>query len=157
MAQRFKNVLLAIDFSAVTDDVVGVGLKFARDYGAQVLLLNVYEEGFAFSGLDGISLPVEDLTTLQHYSASRILALQDKMDALVATLKESGLKVAGRVIEGSPAAMIIDEAENGGFDAVFMGSHGWSGIKKFLMGSVADKVVKNSRCSVMVVRPQVKD
>lgn len=152
MADRFKKVLLAVDFSAATDDVVVVGVAFARNYGAQVRLLNVIEEGFAFSGLDGMSLPVEDLATLQNYSAARLASLQGKMDALVDTLKQGGLEVEGRVITGHPAAMIVDEAERDGFDAIFMGSHGWSGIKKFLMGSVAENVVKNSRCSVMVVR-----
>ncbi|MCK5117915.1 MAG: universal stress protein [Candidatus Aegiribacteria sp.] len=157
MADRFEKVLLAIDFSASTDDVIAIGVKFARNYNAQLRLLNVVEEGFAFSGLDGMSLPVEDLATLQHYSASRLASLQDKMDALVVALQQNGLEVEGRVIEGHPAAMIVDEAERGGFDAIFMGSHGWSGIKKFLMGSVAENVVKNSRCSVMVVRAAVED
>jgi len=152
MPDRFKKVLVAIDFSASTDDVIAVGVKFARDYAAKLRLLNVVEEGFAFSGLDGMSLPVEDLAVIQNYSATRLASLQDKMDGLVDTLKKSGLDVEGRVIEGHPASMIVDEAERGSFDAIFMGSHGWSGIKKFLMGSVAENVVKNSRCSVMVVR-----
>ncbi len=155
MDDRFKKVLLAIDFSASTDDVIAVGMKFARNYDAQVMLLNVIEEGFAFSGLDGISLPVEDLTSIQNFTASRRAAVQEKLDGLVTTLKKTGLEVEGQVVEGHPAAMIVDEADSGAFDAIFMGSHGWSGIKKFLMGSVADNVVKNSRCSVMVVRPAV--
>ncbi len=157
MPDRFEKVLLAIDFSASMDDVIAVGVKFAQNYGAQLTLLNVVEEGLAFSGLDGISLPVEDLATLQNYSAARLAALQEKMDALVVKLQADGVVVEGRVIEGHPAAMIVDEAERGDFDAIFMGSHGWSGIKKFLMGSVAENVVKNSRCSVMVVRPVVED
>ena len=155
MADRFEKVLLAIDFSASMDDVIAVGLNFAQNYGASVTLLNVIEESFAFSGLDGISLPIEDLASLQSYSATRLASLQEKMDALVVRLKADGFTVEGRVIEGHPAAMIVDEAEREAFDAIFMGSHGWSGIKKFLMGSVAENVVKNSRCSVMVVRPVV--
>lgn len=153
MVDRFKKVLLAIDFSASTDDVIAVGVQFARSYNAEVLLLNVVEEGFVFSGLDGISLPLEDLASIQNYTASRLVALQEKLDGLISSLKKTGLEVDGRVIEGHPAAMIVDEAEQGDYDAIFMGSHGWSGIKRFLMGSVADNVVKNSRCSVMVVRP----
>ena len=157
MADRFKKVLLAIDFSASTDDVIAVGVKFARNYDATVKLLNVIEDGFAFSGLDGISLPADDFPNIQNYIAAHRVALQEKLDELVAALKKTGLEVEGQVIEGHPAAMIVDEAENGAFDAIFMGSHGWSGIKKFLMGSVADNVVKNSRCSVMVVRPAVEN
>ena len=157
MDDRFKKVLLAIDFSAATDDVIAVGVKFARNYDAQVMLLNVIEDGFAFSGLDGDSLPIDDFPSIQNYIEARRVTLQEKLDGLVSTLKKTGLEVEGRVIEGHPAAMIVDETEQGGYDAVFMGSHGWSGIKKFLMGSVADKVVKNSRCSVMVVRPIVED
>ncbi len=155
MDDRFKKVLLAIDFSASTDDVIAVGMKFAHNYDAQVMLLNVIEEGFALSGLDGISLPVEDLASIQNFTASRRAAVQEKLDGLVDTFKKTGLEVEGQVIEGHPAAIIVDEADSGTFDAIFLGSHGWSGIKKFLMGSVADNVVKNSRCSVMVVRAAV--
>ncbi len=156
MGDRFKKVLLAIDFSVSTDDVIAVGVKFARNYDAPVTLLYVIEDGFAFSGLDGISLPIDDFPSIQNYIAVRRETLQEKLDGVVATLKKTGLEVDGRVIEGHPAAMIVDEAEQGDYDAIFMGSHGWSGIKKFLMGSVADKVVKNSSCSVMVVRPIVE-
>lgn len=156
MGNRFKKVLLAIDFSASTDDVIEIGVKFARSNDAEVMLLSVVEEGFVFSGLDGMSLPLEDHVVIQNYTASRLQVLQGKLDGLVSSLKETGLAVAGQVLEGHPAAMIVDEAEQGGYDAIFMGSHGWSGIKKFLMGSVADKVVKNSNCSVMVVRPVVE-
>ncbi|MEA3332239.1 MAG: universal stress protein [Pseudomonadota bacterium] len=156
MGDRFKKVMLAIDFSASTDDVIAVGVDFARNNAALVTLLYVIEDGFAFSGLDGISLPVDEFPSIHNYIAVRRETIQEKLAGLVSSLKKTGLEVDGRVIEGHPAAMIVDEAEQGDYDAIFMGSHGWSGIKKFLMGSVADNVVKNSSCSVMVVRPVVE-
>ncbi|HDS17240.1 MAG TPA: universal stress protein [Proteobacteria bacterium] len=152
MAERFKKILVAIDFSSATDDVVAVASRFAENYGAELQLINVLEEGYALSGLDGMSLPFDDLATIQSFNDSRRRALQDKLAGLIDSLQKRGFQVTGRIIEGHPASMIVDESEQGGFDAVFVGSHGWSGIKKFLMGSVADSVVKNSSCSVMVVR-----
>jgi nucleotide-binding universal stress UspA family protein len=66
-------------------------------------------------------------------------------------------RIETAIIEGHPATTIVEEAHERHVDAVFVGSHGWSGIKSFLMGSVASKVLKNARCSVMIIRPEVKE
>lgn len=152
MNERFRSIMVAVDFSTATDDLITVAARFAENYQARVLLINVLEPGYAFSGLDGISLPLEDLAALENFNDNRRVGLQEKIDQLVNRLRERGLEAEGRLVEGHPASTIVEEAENEKVDAVFVGSHGWSGIKKFLMGSVADSVVKNCGCSVMVVR-----
>ena len=65
--------------------------------------------------------------------------------------------VKGEVVEGYPSRTVVDEAASRGADVIFVGSHGWSGIKRFLMGSVATSIVKHAKCSVMVVRQGQKE
>lgn len=55
--------------------------------------------------------------------------------------------------EGEPAGAILDAAQQWGADLIVVGSHGRSGLDRFLLGSVSDRVVRHARCSVQVVRP----
>ncbi|MBO7712949.1 MAG: universal stress protein, partial [Methanobrevibacter sp.] len=66
---------------------------------------------------------------------------------------ECGLDVEIRTLvkEGSPARVILETIEEEDIDLVVIGSSGKSGIDKFLMGSVADKVVKSAKCCVLVI------
>ena len=64
---------------------------------------------------------------------------------------DADVKISCLVKEGSPADMILKTAEEEGIDIIVIGSSGKSGFDKFIMGSVADKVVKSAKCSVLVV------
>jgi nucleotide-binding universal stress UspA family protein len=69
----------------------------------------------------------------------------------------SGLTVETAVRQGDPRTVIVDEAAEWGANLIVMGSHGRTGLKRFLLGSVAQAVVGHAPCSVEVVRhPQAK-
>jgi nucleotide-binding universal stress UspA family protein len=55
---------------------------------------------------------------------------------------------------GSPADEILDLAKEVGADLIFIGTHGYTGLKHLVMGSVAERVVREAKCAVMVVRPK---
>jgi len=67
-------------------------------------------------------------------------------------LCSSGLTAEKQVRRGDPKSVIIDEADEWGADLIVVGSHGHTGIKKWLLGSVAQSVVSHAPCSVYVVR-----
>lgn len=151
--QSYEKVMIAVDFSAPSVEVVETGCRFAREYGAAVVLLHVVEEGFLLMGMDGLMLPAEDLESIQAMVAARRRRGEEQLEQMLAIARGFDVEqVEAVVLEGYPASTIIDEAAARGVDAIFVGSHGWAGIKRFLMGSVATNVVKNARCSVMVVR-----
>jgi nucleotide-binding universal stress UspA family protein len=58
------------------------------------------------------------------------------------------------VRQGDPRTVIIDEAKAWSADLIVVGSHGYTGIKRLLLGSVAQSVVSHAPCSVEVVRPK---
>ena len=66
-------------------------------------------------------------------------------------LNEDSIKISHVIREGSPARVILETIEEEDIDLVVIGSSGKTGIDKFLMGSVAEKVVKSAKCSVLVV------
>ena len=67
-------------------------------------------------------------------------------------LVASGLAAETAVRDGDPRACIVDEAKEWGADLIVVGSHGYTGLKRWLLGSVAQSVVSHAPCSVEVVR-----
>ena len=68
------------------------------------------------------------------------------------TLRAGALTAETAVREGDPRSVIVDEAEEWGADLIVVGSHGYTGLKRWLLGSVAQSVVSHAPCSVEVVR-----
>ncbi|HET6669542.1 MAG TPA: universal stress protein [Pyrinomonadaceae bacterium] len=79
----------------------------------------------------------------------RATELTQKMSA---RLKRKGLKIESAVREGDARSVIVDEARKWSADLIVLGSHGYSGIKRLLLGSVASAVVSHAPCSVEIVR-----
>lgn len=71
-------------------------------------------------------------------------------------LEGKGFTVETTVRDGDPRSEIVDEAENWSSDLIVLGSHGYRGVKRFLLGSVASSVVSYAPCSVEVVRRREK-
>ena len=67
-------------------------------------------------------------------------------------LRASGLRVETAVSDGDPRSAIVDAAREWGADLIIVGSHGYTGVKRWLLGSVAQSVVSHAPCSVEVVR-----
>ena len=73
------------------------------------------------------------------------------------TIRDKTLKISSEIIQGSPAQVIVDEAESWGADLIVMGSRGLGVWNRLLLGSVSNAVVHHAKCSVEVVRtPQQK-
>ena len=67
-------------------------------------------------------------------------------------LRTSGLTAETAVRDGDPRSVIVDEAKSWSADLIVVGSHGYTGLKRWLLGSVAQSVVSHAPCSVEVVR-----
>ncbi len=66
--------------------------------------------------------------------------------------KAKNVEVESVILEGSPAHEIVNFAEENDIDLIVMGTHGKNAIERFLLGSVAENVVRHSRKAVLVVR-----
>jgi nucleotide-binding universal stress UspA family protein len=72
---------------------------------------------------------------------------------VVDAAKKDGVEAKGVVMEGSPADSVIDYAEKSGVDLIVMSTHGRSGVTRFALGSVTDKVIRTVSAPVMVISP----
>jgi nucleotide-binding universal stress UspA family protein len=142
----WKRILCPIDFSAISRLGMHEALEIAKRHGAQVYLMHVLEEPRPSSHGDPLAPP-----ELLHRFGEAARA------DLEAWKKEAELIAPGRVITemigGRPATEIARVAQEGGFDLVVMGTHGRRGLRRLLVGSVTEELVRTAPCSVLVVRP----
>jgi nucleotide-binding universal stress UspA family protein len=68
------------------------------------------------------------------------------------TITDKTLKISSEIIQGSPAQVIVDQAESWGADLIIMGSRGLGIWNRLLLGSVSNAVVHHAKCSVEVIR-----
>jgi nucleotide-binding universal stress UspA family protein len=142
---RFKKLLAALDFSPLSDQAFHTAAAMAADTGAQLVLLHVLQNR---SGEELPSYRSHQIMP-QHVAAADAKLAERKREAnqLGAHL------VSTRVEHGSPWYEIVDLLrQDRSFDLVVIGTHGRTGLKHVLLGSVAEKVVQHAPCPVLVVR-----
>ncbi len=135
------RILLATDGSAHSQKAVARGLELAEKEGAQITLMTV---ALYVGDLDEFLPNVQEKLEA---SAAKIL------NEAKALFEEKGIAVETVLEVGKvPADNILQVAEKGKYDRIIMGSKGLAGIKRFLIGSTAAKVVAHAHCSVTVIR-----
>jgi nucleotide-binding universal stress UspA family protein len=140
----YRNIVLATDGSENTQRAISYGIELAKLSGATVHALYV---------VDTPSIISEDWTAGKETIYEIIRADGEKVVSKVKKIGEaSGVEVREVILDGYPSNEIIDFAENNNIDLIVMGTLGKTGLEKFLMGSVAEKVVRGSKVPVMVVR-----
>jgi len=141
----FKGILIATDGSKNAERAASYGMDLAKVAGAEVQALYVISTQHAVTTrtVKGWSEGFEEcLTNKGRYAIDNVEKLG----------KEAGVKVKPVFLKGIPADKILEYAEESNIDLIVMGTQGLTGIKKFLIGSVAEKVVRHSRIPVMVIR-----
>jgi len=138
----YKKILVPTDGSEFAKKAQKHALYLAGVSGAEIVAVSVTENNF----VNG--LPLDD----EVYQLNQILKERSEENLKeFDKLNEEDLKITHVVREGSPARVILEVAEEEDVDLIVMGSSGKSGFDRFIMGSVADKVVNSAKCAVLVV------
>ena len=144
----YRRILVAVDGSPTSMKGLREAMRLARDGGAQLLLLHVVNELPAFASLDGF-VPGADLVPALREGGKRILA-----KARAAAEKEGiRAKTLLRETLGGPAAdSIVREARRQRADLIVLGTHGRRGLRRMVLGSDAEQVVRLAGVPVLLVR-----
>jgi len=142
----YRKIMVATDGSEPVKKAVDTAIEIARLGGAKLYAVYVVESG----GLS-ISHPKDvgwDKAMKEHLTAEG-----EEATAYVETAgKAANVEVESVILEGNPAHEIVEFAEKNDLDLIVMGTHGRTGVQKFLLGSVAQNVVRHSGKAVLVVR-----
>jgi nucleotide-binding universal stress UspA family protein len=140
--KMFKHILIADDGSAEARRAVEVGTDLALRYGARATVLTVIQHP-AYPATVG---EVQEADAEARAFAERV------QEEAVALARGRGLELAPVIVSGHPAAAIVDYARERSIDLIVMGHRGMSDLRRFFVGSVADRVVDHAPCMVLIVR-----
>jgi universal stress protein A len=143
MIQNVKKMLAPIDFSKFSMDALNGAAELARDIGAELHVLHVVAPHRSFFEQESTELVRES-------------SMVDQTEEELARIKKDVLgnsdKVVTAVVTGPPVVKIAEYARDNKIDLIMMATHGHTGAEHLLIGSVAEKVARNSPCSVLIFR-----
>jgi nucleotide-binding universal stress UspA family protein len=138
------NVLVATDFGIASDVALAYGRTLARLFGASLHLLHVAENYF-----------MRPVACDPH---ALVAAAREQVDTQLTADDRRNLRATAEVdTSDSPADAIVDYAKTANIDLIVLGTHGRQAIGRFLLGSVAERVVRTAPCHVLTVRHPERD
>jgi nucleotide-binding universal stress UspA family protein len=140
----YKRVLVPLDGSELAEEALPHAVAQARRFQAELILLRVVEP---FAQGRGISLAgMEQIRQQTHAWAHEYL------EPIAADIQQEGISVRKVTIDARPHTGIAEFAETNDVDLIVMSTRGQSGLSRWLMGSVADRVVTGAAVPVLLVR-----
>ncbi|HET7119576.1 MAG TPA: universal stress protein [Hanamia sp.] len=149
-----KKILIAIDYDPTAKIVADSGFELAKSMNAEVILLHVVADYTYYSSLDySPVLGFDSFSNLGAIQANTVIELQNAAKDYLSKIKNHlGDKSIQTIVkEGDTADAVLDAAKESGVDIIVMGTHGRRGLDKILMGSVAQKVLKNSKVPMFII------
>ncbi len=146
-----RQILVPLDGSKLAEKSLPHAVTLARSTGSGLTLLRVVPTPSATNPL-AWAVPVHSTTWAYH---NEMLNLAHEYLAGIAKgLESEGLAVQWKLVRGDPAERIIQHAqENAGVVMIVMATHGRSGVSRWLLGSVAEKVLQTSPAPLVLIRP----
>lgn len=141
----FDRILLPTDGSEAVQPAVDAAIDLADKYDATLDVLYVVEPPSSVSGLAGGATTIDDL--LDELEADG----RDATAEIADQARASGLEVTTEVRRGNPRDDILEYAEHNDVDAIVLGTHGRRGVKRTLLGSVTEAVVRRAEVPVLTV------
>jgi nucleotide-binding universal stress UspA family protein len=140
-----EKILVPFDGSQHSNEAVACAADLARRYHASLLILYV-DHPLTYALPEGYAV-----VTPEQAASIRAGFERDVASARNAAANGGAIQVDTLVQRGDPATEIVRTAADGPFDLIVMGTHGRSGVKRALLGSVTENVVRQSACPVLTV------
>jgi nucleotide-binding universal stress UspA family protein len=144
----FRSIVVGTDGSATASEAVRQATELARSVGAKVFLVSAYEPVPEGRLRDERQQVPDDLQWMVNPRED----VESTLETSAGSLQEAGVEVETLAREGDPADAILDVAEEKDADLIVVGNKGMTGAKRFLLGSVPNKVSHHAPCSVMIIR-----
>lgn len=140
-----KEILVPIDFSEMTEPVLGVAERMARAFGSELRLLHVAPPDISYAGFDASPKEVRDRL------AEELREEHQRLIKMAEALRERGVPAKPLLVEGVPDEEIVAQAKAHDAAFIVMGTHGRTGLLQVLLGSVSEGVIRHAPCPVTVV------
>jgi nucleotide-binding universal stress UspA family protein len=149
-AMNIRNILVPIEFTDISQHAVDHAIAIAQWYSARIVALHAQMPAYAEMPVPVASGDSDD------YERDRRAATMDVTAAAVASAHRAGVAATAEIVEGAAAEAITQYAEHAPVDLIVIGTHGYSGLKHLMLGSVTEKVLRHASCPVLTVPPRAQ-
>ncbi len=142
-----KKILCCTDFSENSQPAVRTAVDYANAFGSSLIIAHIVDSWAGFP-VYAEGMPVDVRTVVQDLENTA----RDQLETMEGELTDK-IDSAGTLVRvGIPAEEIIRAAAEESADLIVMGTHGWTGLRHILLGSVAERVLRGAGCPVLIVR-----
>ena len=141
----YKRILVPLDGSKLAEQALPHAASHAAQFGAEITLLMVLGPLLPETGLAGRKV-------VRSAEAASARLAQSYLDNVASGLREQGLPIETQTVEGKPYVEIIRFAEEKESDLIVMSTRGHSGLSRWLLGSVTDRVVRGATVPLLLVQ-----
>ena len=152
----FTNILVPLDGSELAEQAVPKAQILARSFNATVHLVHVVSrspemEALKFSGDINFQEVETNLELARQLVEGRLTRGKEYLERAAAQLKSAGVEAKVAVSEGAVAENIISYSNEYSIDLIVMSTRGYGGVKRLLLGSITDRVIRSCETPVLVL------
>ena len=137
---HIKHILCPTDFSEYSNYALSLATSFAKEHDAEIHIVHVYQGLFAYTDGDELGfIPPADMEPAKE-SLEKIKP------------RDGSVRFRRKFVVGEPTFELVEYAKQEHIDLIVMGTHGWTGLDRLLMGSVAESVVRRAPCPVLTLK-----
>ena len=150
----YNTIVVGTDLSESAAKAVQQAADLAKAGGAKLHIVCAFKPAMT------VSVAATSLEAMAYGGADMVLEAESKiadevesaLDRISKDLAGKGIAVTPHVVAGDPADALIDVAEQTGADLIVVGNRGMGGVKRFVLGSVPNKISHHSPCSVLIAK-----
>lgn len=146
-----RSILVAVDFSGITESALNYASTLARLSGSPVHLLHVASPEPTFVGYEPGPPEVRQQVARELRSEHRDLQV------LADGLRAQGIDAHAAAVQGPTVATVVARAQEVGADVIVIGSHGHGRLYRALLGSVSEGILRHAPCPVLIVPSERKE
>ncbi|MEJ2066801.1 MAG: universal stress protein [Deltaproteobacteria bacterium] len=141
----YKKILVPLDGSETSEAILPEIEKLASAFGSSIALLHI---------VPPLILPGAMESVIQYETVTEALMKDGEayLRAVEKRLKDKGVTVESRLVQGNEAHLILEHCDRKDIDLLAMTTHGRSGVSRWLLGSVAEKVIRHATKPILLIR-----
>lgn len=151
----FKKILVCLDGSKLAEQILPYAKEQALSFNSKVVLLHVTPESLIMPpGVPGApGYPIQTKAMVEKMEQEMVES-REYLNGVASSLREQGLDAESVILEGSPGEVIVEYAHENKVNLIAIATHGRSGLRRTILGSVADYVLRESGLPILVIRPK---
>ncbi len=150
----FTHILVALDGSELAEKALPLASDLANSSGGTIHLLQAVSRQpvlQAARGGSSVQAAEYEQEMARQLVEARLSRGKEYLEGVAVQFKNAGVKVETTILEGAADERIISYSREHGVDLVVISTHGYGGVKRFLLGSITDRVIRSCEVPVLVV------